>query len=75
MVVVMCCGYGLSDNADFARRVLDHLELRAVREGQVWAVDANALFSRPSLGVVRGAEVLAALLRGEESLGESLRVG
>ena len=74
VIVVMCCGYGLSDNAEFARQVLSHPELRAVRAGQVWGVDANAHFSRPSLGVVRGAEVLAALLRGEESAGESVRV-
>lgn len=74
VVVVMCCGYGLSDNAEFARQVLARSELRAVRGGQVWAVDANAFFSRPSLGVVRGAEVLAALLRGESCAGESVRV-
>jgi iron complex transport system substrate-binding protein len=38
-------------------------------------VDANAQFSRPSLGVVRGAAVLADLLRGQENAGESVRVG
>ena len=31
VIVVMCCGYGLSDNAEFARQVLSHPELRAVR--------------------------------------------
>lgn len=75
IIVVMCCGYGLSDNADFARTLLTRTDLRAVREGQLWAVDANAQFSRPSLGVVRGAAVLADLLRGQENAGESVRVG
>lgn len=74
VIVVMCCGYGLAENEAFARTLLDRADLRAVREGQLWAVDANALFSRPALGVVRGAEVLAALLRGEASGGRSVRV-
>ncbi len=77
VIVVMCCGYGLTDNARFAAALSGHPEarsLRAVAEGRVWAVDANALFSRPALGVVRGAEVLAALLRGDSTPGASARV-
>lgn len=74
IIVVMCCGYGLTRNADFARQLLERSDLRAVQDGQVWAVDANAHFSRPALGVVRGAEVLAELLRGRECVGESVRV-
>ena len=78
VIVVMCCGYGLEENAGFASNLLGHAQaskLRAVRGGQLWAVDANAHFSRPALGVVRGAEVLAELLRGQASPGESLRIG
>ncbi|MGY2892019.1 ABC transporter substrate-binding protein [Deinococcus sp. UYEF24] len=78
VIVVMCCGYGLEENAGFARNLFGHAQasrLRAVREGQLWAVDANAHFSRPALGVVRGAQVLAALLAGQETQGESVRVG
>lgn len=78
VIVVMCCGYGLSENAGFARDLLGHAHasrLRAVREGRLWAVDANAHFSRPALGVVRGAQVLAALLAEQETEGESVRVG
>lgn len=75
VTVVMCCGYGLAENVAFARTLLERTELRAVPGGQVWAVDANALFSRPSLGVVRGAEVLAALLWGQACEGESVRLG
>ena len=66
--VVLCCGYGLRDNAAFARDLPD-LPL-----GEVWAVDANALFSRPALGVVRGAQVLADLLRGQAVPGLSERI-
>jgi iron complex transport system substrate-binding protein len=77
VIVVMCCGYGLSENAGFASDLLGHPQasaLRAVQSGQLWAVDANAHFSRPALGVVRGAEVLADLLRGHENAGESLQI-
>ena len=78
VIVVMCCGYGLPENAGFASELLEHPQagaLRAVRERQLWAVDANAQFSRPALGVVRGAEVLAALLRGQALPDESVRIG
>ncbi|WP_310582327.1 ABC transporter substrate-binding protein [Deinococcus sp.] len=78
VIVVMCCGYGLEENAGFASNLLGHAQaskLRAVRQGQLWAVDANAHFSRPALGVVRGAEVLADLLRGQALPGESVQVG
>ena len=78
VIVVMCCGYGLSENAGFASDLLGHpraRKLRAVQQGHLWAVDANAHFSRPALGVVRGAEIMAGLLRGQALPGESLRVG
>ncbi|CAM3911444.1 ABC transporter substrate-binding protein [Deinococcus frigens] len=74
VIVVMCCGYGLAQNVEFARELLTKTDLRAVRDGELWAVDANASFSRPALGVVRGAEVLAELLRGRECAGESVRL-
>lgn len=77
VIVVMCCGYGLEENAGFASNLLGHAQasrLRALRQGQLWAVDANAHFSRPALGVVRGAEVLAAVLRGQVMPGESQRL-
>ncbi|MBZ9750922.1 cobalamin-binding protein [Deinococcus sp. HMF7604] len=73
VVVVMCCGFDLPENLGFARTLLGR-ELRAVQTGQLWATDANALFSRPALGVVRGAAVLADLLRGQSTPGASMRV-
>ncbi|WP_370963161.1 ABC transporter substrate-binding protein [Amycolatopsis sp. cg9] len=41
-------------------------DLPAVRTGQVWVLDGPAYFNRPGPRVVRGAEILAALLRGAE---------
>jgi len=37
-------------------------ELRAVRDGHVWALDGNAYFSRPGPRVVDGIELLASIL-------------
>jgi iron complex transport system substrate-binding protein len=71
VLVVMCYGYGLEENTGFARELLVHVQargLRAVQSGQVWAVDANTFFSRPSLGVVRE------LLLGREVIGSSRHI-
>ncbi|PTA68372.1 cobalamin-binding protein [Deinococcus arcticus] len=78
VIVVMCCGYDLGENLAFARALRapgsPARGLRAVQAGQLWATDAGALFSRPALGVVRGAAVLADLLRGHAAPGASVRV-
>ena len=68
IIVVAACGYGRPENTSLALRMLNHPvagELRAVKEGRLWAVDANAHFSRPGPGVIRGDEVLAAIARNE----------
>lgn len=78
VLVVGCCGQGLEANvahAEALRRDPVLGMLRAVREGRLWAVDANAYFSRPSLRLVRGAEILAHILdEGEDLEGEARRV-
>ena len=40
-------------------------ELRAVKERKVFAVDANSFFSKPSIRVVTGIEILAKILHPE----------
>ncbi len=70
VLIMAACGYGLAENVKFAKELCAHAEasrLRAVGAGQVYAVDANAYFSRPGPRVVRGAEVLGRLFRGEPS--------
>jgi len=78
LVVMAACGYGLAQNAAFARDLYTHPEakqLRAVRSGQVYAADANAHFSRPGPRVVRGAELLQRLFSGQPlPEGELMRV-
>lgn len=68
VIVVMACGYGLTKNAAFARDLYANPDLRAlpaVQSQQVWACDANSYFSRPGPRVVRGAEILRAILSGQ----------
>ena len=70
LVLLAACGYGPLQNASFAEELYTHPEarqLRAFKTGQVYAVDANAYFSRPGPRVVRGAELLQGLFYGEPS--------
>src|SRR6266851_4434296 len=65
VLIVMPCGFGLEKAADQARQLSGYpgwADLPAVREGRVYAVDANSYFARPGPRVVAGAELLAHLL-------------
>ncbi|MFZ6179219.1 ABC transporter substrate-binding protein [Nannocystis pusilla] len=70
IVVFMPCGYDLAAAAAEAEALCRSSplgQLRCVREGRLWAVDAVRLFSRCTPhSVIHGAAVLAALLRGDE---------
>jgi iron complex transport system substrate-binding protein len=74
VIVLMPCGFDANRAVEEARRALPGLpdwgELPAVKEGQVWAVDANSHFSRPAPRLVEGVEILARILHPEASLGE-----
>lgn len=64
-VVLMPCGFDVRRTlreAGLLAKVPGWEDVPAVREGRVWAVDANAYFSRPGPRLVRGVELLAALL-------------
>jgi iron complex transport system substrate-binding protein len=60
VVVFMPCGYGLDQAADEAEGLLNRTELRSA--DAIYAVDANAYFSRPGPRLVEGVEALAATL-------------
>ena len=74
VIVLMPCGFDADRTVNEARRVLPGLpgwgELPAVKEGRVWAVDANSHFSRPAPRLVEGVEILVCILHPEASLGE-----
>ncbi|MGH2642141.1 MAG: cobalamin-binding protein [Actinomycetota bacterium] len=61
-IVFMPCGYYLEEAEEEAAAILSHPELRetsAVRNGNVFAVDATSYFSRPGPRIVDGLEILA----------------
>ena len=62
VIVFMPCGYYLEEAEEEAAAVFDHPELRetpAVRNGNVFAVDATSYFSRPGPRIVDGLEIMA----------------
>jgi iron complex transport system substrate-binding protein len=66
VLVVMPCGFDLPKTVAESKRLESYecwREIPAVREGHVYAVDANAYFARPGPRVVEGTELLAHLLR------------
>jgi iron complex transport system substrate-binding protein len=69
VVVLMPCGFG-ADRAGAEGLTLWESEtwrrLRAVRKGAVYAVDANAYFSRPGPRLVDGVEMLANILHPQK---------
>lgn len=68
LLVLMPCGYNLPQTvAQYQQVTLPSgwHNLRAVRDGQVFAVDGSAYFSRPGPRLVDGLEILAAILRGQ----------
>jgi len=65
VLIVMPCGLHMEKAAEQAERLFDYpgwSDLPAVRDGRVYAVDANAYFARPGPRVVEGTELLAHLL-------------
>ncbi len=62
VIVFMPCGYYLEEAEEEAGSFLDHPEFAdtpAVRNGNVYAVDATSFFSRPGPRLVDGLEILA----------------
>jgi iron complex transport system substrate-binding protein len=59
--VIVCapCGFDLPSAAELGRASLRHLP-----DVPVWAVDANAAFTRPGPRLVDGVETLATVLHG-----------
>ena len=69
VLVLMPCGFGARRTVEEARRVLSNVsgwrDLPAVRDGRVWAVDANSYFSRPAPRLVEGVEILTRIFHPE----------
>ena len=65
IIVMMPCGFDVKRTVNEYKKVLagnpEWNELKAVKENNVYAVDANSYFSKPSLRTVTGIEVLASI--------------
>ena len=70
VLMIMPCGFNLQQTmkqiwSTFGYRNSPFFDLPAVRNGRVYAVDANSYFARPGPRVVEGAELLARLIHPE----------
>ena len=69
VVILMPCGFDvqrtISEYEKYLRNDSRWNKLRAVKERNVFAVDANSFFSKPSIRVVTGIEILAKILHTE----------
>lgn len=73
VIVIMPCGFGVQRAVEEALLALPHRAgweaLPAVRAGRVYAVDANAYFSRPGPRIVDSLELLAELIHPDRFAG------
>ncbi len=81
IIVLIPCGYYISDIVRQLGQTAfpaNWRDLPAVKNNNVWAMDASAYFSRPAPRVVDGAEILAKIFHpeifGEPNEAEALRV-
>lgn len=68
VLIVTPCGFDLEQTVEQSRQLFTYpgwSTLPAVRNGRVYAVDANSYFARPGPRVVDGTELLAHLLHPE----------
>lgn len=71
VLAIMPCGFNLEQTMKQVWKVFGYnnnspfFDLPAVRNGGVYAVDANSFFARPGPRVVEGAELLAQLIHPE----------
>ena len=66
IIIMMPCGFDVKRTVSEYNSVLtnnpDWNELKAVKEKNVYAVDANSYFSKPSLRTITGIEILAKII-------------
>ena len=69
VLILMPCGFDVQRTGSEYEKYLKNdpkwNQLKAVKERKVFAVDANSFFSKPSIRVVTGIEILAKILHPE----------
>jgi iron complex transport system substrate-binding protein len=70
IIVMMPCGFDTKRTAEECSSTLQTNQrwanLRAAKNGKIFAVDANSYFSKPSIRTVTGIEILAKIIHPEE---------
>ena len=65
----MPCGFDVKKTvSEYGKYLKDDLrwnKLRAVKNNRVFAVDANSFFSKPSIRIITGIEILGKILHPE----------
>ena len=65
IIILMPCGFDVSRTITEYEKLLENMEwrsLKAVQQGQVYAVNANEYFSKPGPRTVTGLEILAKII-------------
>ena len=70
IIILMPCGFDTQRTVSEYNEILKNNEiwnsLNAVKNGRVFAVDANSCFSKPSIRTVEGIEILAKIIQPEK---------
>ncbi len=76
IIIMMPCGFDtqrtIKEYEQFLKNKKEWNNLEAVKKNQVFAVDANSFFSKPSIRTIEGIEILAKIIQPE--IFEDLRV-
>ena len=69
VIILMPCGFDVQKTISEYKRYLEKNskwnQLRAVKDDRVYAVDANSFFSKPSIRIITGIEILAKILHSD----------
>ena len=68
IIISIACGFDLEKNVEFANKVQNLPELQhvtAIKNNQVWAIDANSYFSRPAPRIIDGVIKLKAIFASQ----------
>ncbi len=70
IIIIMPCGFDTKRTISEYKEILKKNEqwnsLKAVKSNQVFAVDANSFFSKPSIRTIDGLEILAKIIQPEK---------
>ena len=69
IIIMMPCGFDtqrtIKEYEKFLKNKKEWKDLKAVKMNQVFAVDANSFFSKPSIRTIEGIEILAKIIQPE----------